>query len=382
MADGDRIALREARSPDLPRESTATRPKAPPVSRRKRVRWLLLILGPVLVIAAGLYLYLTGGRYVTTDNAFVQADKVTIGTDVAGTVAEVAVRNNQPVTAGQLLFRLNDEPYRIALAGAEAQLASVRNDIAALQASYREKLAEIQQAQADVEFFDREFKRQQNLASRQVASQVAFDQARHNLQTAQQKITALRQQAQGILAQLGGDPDQPVEKQARYLQAQAQVDKARRDLRRTTVEAPMAGIVTNVDALQIGEYLPAGQAAFSLVAADHVWVEANPKETDLTYVKPGDAATVSVDTYPGREWTATVASVSPATGAEFSLLPPQNASGNWVKVVQRIPVRLKVEVPANAPPLRAGMSAEISIDTGHKRTLGDLVESARRWIGA
>jgi membrane fusion protein, multidrug efflux system len=373
MADGDSVVLRgEARAPDRPRESAATRQKAPPASRRKRVRWLLLILGPLVLVAAGLYLYLTGGRYVTTDNAFVEADKVTISTDVSGTVAEVAVRNNERVTTGQLLFRLDDEPYRIALAGAEAQLATVRNDIAALQASYREKLAEIQQAQADIEFFDREFKRQQDLASRQVAAQTTLDQARHNLQTSQQKLTALKQQAQGILAQLGGDPDQPIEKQARYLQAQAQVDKAKRDLRRTTVEAPMAGIVTNVDALQVGEYLPAAQAAFSLVATDHVWVEANPKETDLTFLKPGDAATVTVDAYPGREWRASVASIAPASGAEFSVLPAQNASGNWVKVVQRVPVRLRVDVPADAPPLRAGMSVDVSIDTGHTRSLGDL----------
>ena len=137
----------------------------------------------------------------------------------------------------------------------------------------------------------------------------------------------------------------------------------------------------DVDALQIGQYLPAAQGAFALVATDHVWVEANPKETDLTYVKPGDPATVTVDTYPDREWRATVSSISPATGAEFSVLPAQNASGNWVKVVQRIPVRLRVEIPEGAPPLRSGMSAVVDIDTGHQRTLADLWESARRWVG-
>jgi membrane fusion protein, multidrug efflux system len=364
-----------------PRETPAPSKERAPGSRRKLVRRVLLIGGPLLLIAAILYFYLTGGRYVSTDNAYVQADKLAISTEVSGFVAEIPVRENQRVEAGQTLFRLDDEPYRIALAGAEAQLAATRNQIASLQASYREKQAEIKQAETDVAFYEPELKRQAELLQRKVTPQAKYDEARRNLDASRQKIVMLRQQAQGILAQLGGAPDQPVESQAAYRQVQAQVDNARRSLRRTVVTAPMAGIVTNVDKLQVGQYLPAAQAAFSLVATDHVWVEANPKETDLTYVKQGDPATVTVDTYPGREWQAAVASISPATGAEFSVLPAQNTSGNWVKVVQRIPVRLRVEVPENAPPLRAGMSVEIDIDTGHKRTLGGLVETARRWIG-
>ena len=377
MADrgaAPRRALRAVESaPETPAEEASP--------KRRWLRWVLLALGPVVAIGLGLHLYLAGGRFVTTDNAYVQAEKLNISTDVSGTVVEVAVRESQRVEAGQVLFRLDDEPYRIVLAGAEAQLLSARNEIAALQASYREKLAEIRQAELDIAYWEREFGRQSELGERRIASQSKVDEMRRNVDVSRQKIAALRQQAQAALAQLGGDPDQPVEKQARFRAAQAQVEKAQRDLRRTVVTAPMAGVATNVEKLQGGQYLSAAQAAFSLVSTTQVWVEGNPKETDLTHLKPGDPAKITVDTYPGREWKAVVASVSPATGAEFSLIPAQNASGNWVKVVQRVPVRLKVDVPEGAPPLRSGMSAEISIDTGHQRTLGELAETMRRWIG-
>jgi membrane fusion protein (multidrug efflux system) len=344
-------------------------------------RRVLLGLGPLVLIAAALYLYLAGGRYVSTDNAYVRADKLTVSTDVSGIVAEVAIRESQKVDTGQVLFRLDGEPYRIALAGAEAQLGSVRNEITTLQATYRQSLAQIEQARTDVPFFETTFARQQDLARRGAASQAALDQARRDLAAARERVVVAQRQGEAALAQLGGIADAPVETNPRFLQAQAQVDKAKRDLARTIVTAPMTGVATNVDALQVGAYLQAGQAAFNLVASDHVWVEANPKETDLTYLKPGNPAEVTIDAYPDRTWAASVASISPASGAEFSVLPAQNASGNWVKVVQRVPVRLRVDVPADAPPLRAGMSANVSIDTGHKRALGDLMAGARHWAG-
>jgi membrane fusion protein (multidrug efflux system) len=291
------------------------------------------------------------------------------------------VRESQKVEKGQVLFRLDGEPFRIALAGAEAQLGAVRNEITTLQATYRQSLAQIEQARTDVPFYETTFARQQDLARRGAASQAALDQARRDLAAAQDRVRVAQRQGEAALAQLGGTVDAPIERNPRFLQTQAQVDKAKRDLARTVVTAPMAGVATNVDALQVGAYLQAGQAAFNLVASDHVWVEANPKETDLTYLKPGNPADVTIDAYPDRTWAASVASISPASGAEFSVLPAQNASGNWVKVVQRVPVRLRVDVPADAPPLRAGMSANVSIDTGHKRTLGDLAAGARHWAG-
>jgi membrane fusion protein (multidrug efflux system) len=359
-------------------EVAAEAPAAPASRMRRRV---LLALGPLVLLAAALTLYLTGGRYVSTDNAYVRADKLTVSTDVSGIVAEVAVRESQKVEKGQVLFRLDGEPFRIALAGAEAQLGAVRNEITTLQATYRQSLAQIEQARTDVPFYETTFARQQDLARRGAASQAALDQARRDLAAAQDRVRVAQRQGEAALAQLGGTVDAPIERNPRFLQTQAQVDKAKRDLARTVVTAPMAGVATNVDALQVGAYLQAGQAAFNLVASDHVWVEANPKETDLTYLQPGNPAEVTIDAYPDRTWAASVASISPASGAEFSVLPAQNASGNWVKVVQRVPVRLRVDVPADAPPLRAGMSANVSIDTGHKRTLGDLAAGARHWAG-
>lgn len=340
--------------------------------RPKNLRRVLLTLGPAIVLAAGLFTYMTGGRYVSTDNAYVHAGKLTVATDVPGIVASVAVHESQRVEKGDVLFTLDQEPFRIALAGAEANLGTVRNQITTQQATYRQKTAQIEQAKTDVAFYETTAQRQQDLLKRGVSAQATFDQAKRDLDAARERLAMSQHDADAALAQLGGNANGRIEDHPNYLAAQAQVDKARRDLTRTTVLAPIPGIVTNVDALQVGEYLPTGQAAFSLVSSVDVWVEANPKESDLTYLKPGDAATITIDAYPGREWRGVVTSLAPATGAEFSVLPPQNATGNWVKVVQRVPIRLKVEMPAGAPPLRTGMSANVDIDTGHQRQLGDL----------
>ena len=347
----------------------------------KTLRRVLLTAGPVLVLAGALFVYATGGRYISTDDAYVHAGKLTVATDVSGIVANVAVKESQQVDKGQVLFTLDQEPFQIALAGAQANLGTGRNQLTTLQATYRQKQAQIEQAKTDVAFFETTFQRQQDLLKRGVASQAAYDQARRDLDSARQKVTMAQSDAQATLAQLGGNADAPIEQNPNYLAAQAQVDKAQRDLRRTTVLAPIPGIVTNVDALQVGEYLPAAQAAFSLVSSADVWVEANPKESDLTYLKPGAPAVVTIDAYPGREWQATVSSLRPATGTEFSVLPAQNATGNWVKVVQRVPIRLAVQMPADAPPLRTGMSATVEIDTGHRRALGDVLASAWQFVG-
>jgi membrane fusion protein (multidrug efflux system) len=347
----------------------------------KTLRRLLLAFGPLVVLVGGLFAYTAGGRYVSTDNAYVHAGKLTVATDVSGIVADVAVKESQKVEKGQVLFTLDQEPFRIALAGAEANLGIVRNQLVTLQATWRQKQAQIAQAKTDAVFYDTGFQRQQDLLKRGVASQAAYDQARRDLDAARERVVMVQSDADATLAQLGGKADAPIEQNASYLAAQAQVDKAKRDLARTTVLAPIPGIVTNVDALQVGEYLPAAQPAFSLVSSADVWIEANPKESDLTYLKEGEPAVVTIDAYPGREWKAKVTSVAPATGTEFSVLPAQNATGNWVKVVQRVPIRLAVHMPADAPPLRTGMSATVEIDTGHRRHLGDLVEAAKQFVG-
>jgi membrane fusion protein (multidrug efflux system) len=371
MADGGSSTTTSPAFRVAPAPGTDTDAAAPaardPAARRRLVRWTLLILGPLLIVLVGGWFYVTGGRWVSTDNAYVKADILPVTTDVSGIVAEIPVHDNETVAAGQVLFRLDDTPFRLALDRADAQLGITRNDIEALKASYRQKQEEIRLAQTNIEFYDREFRRQQELVSRQNTSQAAFDQARHNLDAARAQLASLQQDLAGIAANLNGDPNIAPEKHPRYLQALAQRDEAARQFAHTVVKAPFAGIVTNVPSLQPGMYLQASTAAFSLVAADHVWVEANPKETELTHVQPGQKVTVTVDTYPGVEWHGTVASLSPASGAEFSLLPAQNTSGNWVKVVQRIPIRIRIDTDPSKPTLRSGMSAEVDVDTGHAR---------------
>lgn len=352
-------------------------------SRRRRVRWrfILLLLGPLLVIGVSLYFYLTGGRWVGTDNAYVRADKVTISTDVSGMVAAVLVEENQIVPRGAPLFRLDPEPFEIALAAAEAEYAVVLNDLATLRANHRQRLEAIRLAEADLAFQERDLRRQTELGQRGVAAPAALDQSRISWERARQRLASAREEATAVLAALGGSADALPADHPRARQARSAIDRAQRNLRRTTIFAPVAGIAANVPALQVGEYLEAGTAAFSLVATERVWIEANPKETDLTHVKVGNPAEVRIDTYPERKWRGWVASVSPASGAEFAVLPPQNASGNWIKVVQRIPLRVELEVTPDSPALRSGMSAVVDIDTGRERSLATLRHEIERLLG-
>lgn len=346
--------------------------------RRQVLRRILLLGGPALLIVIGIYLYLHGGRVVTSDNAYVHADKLTVTSEVAGSVVEVAVRDNDRVAVGQLLFRLDDSLYRIAVDEVRARLNLVRTELATLRATYREKLTQVEEAREQTGFAERELKRQEALASGKAATEADLDKARHAVDLARRHGEVLAQDAATVLASLGGDPDQPEEKYARVRAAQAELATAERNLEKTVVKAPMAGIITNVSNLPAGKYLAAGQPAFSLVATDDTWIEANLKETELTYVKAGDPVEIEIDTYPQHDWKGRVLAIGPATGAEFALIPAQNASGNWVKTVQRIPVRIAIETQDAARPLRAGMSAEVKIDTGHTRKLGDLVNATRQ----
>lgn len=350
----------------------AAGPDVPPKRRRGVVRPLLFALLPVALVVGG-YGYVTGGQVMSTDNAYVQAQTLGVSTDVSGTVAAVEVRNNEHVAKGQVLFHLRPDSFQIALNGAQAQLGTVRNQVLTLQASYKQSTAQIEQANADLPYYQVSFKRQQDLANSSVASKAVFDQAQHDLTAAQQRLLVSQATAQSMLAQLGGDADQPIEENSFYLQARSAVDNARRDLADTVVRAPFAGVVTNVDALQVGGYLPASQPGFSLVSDTNLWVEASPKETELTWVRPGQAATVTVDTYPGVAWSGAVDSISPASGSSFSLLPAQNTTGNWVKVVQRIPMRVHLTPEPGKPPLRVGMSVVVDVNTGHARGLPQVV---------
>ncbi|RVD57769.1 HlyD family secretion protein [Mesorhizobium sp. M2D.F.Ca.ET.185.01.1.1] len=357
--------------------SVTVAPPAPAQPRRSLMRPILFALLPVALVAGGYY-YVVGGQVMTTDNAYIQAQSLGVSTDVSGTVDEIDVHDNQAVKKGDVLFRLRPASFETALAGAEAQLGTVRNQVLTLQASYKQSLASIDQAEADIPYYESAFQRQQDLLKTSTASKATFDSAQHDLVAARQKVTVAKAQAQAMLAQLGGDASQPVEKNPFYLQALSAVDDAQRNL---NVKAPFDGIVTNVDALQVGKYLPASQPAFSLVSSTDIWIAAEPKETELTYVRPGQKATISIDGYPGEVWHGTVGSISPASSSSFSLLPAQNTSGNWVKVVQRIPMRVTIDDQDGKPPLRGGMSAVVDIDTGHARGLPDFVTDLLKRFG-
>jgi membrane fusion protein (multidrug efflux system) len=350
-------------------EAPKAEPAKPRRLKRLLVRFLLLFIVPLAAILAGAYIYLTGGRYAGTDDAYTKADMVQISADVSARVTKIEVKDNQRVKAGQVLFRLDDETFRIALEKAEAKLAHTRNDLTALQASYHQKETDLKAAQADQTYWTTEQGRQQKLAGEGFATKSIADQTRRSADMARQQVSGDQRALESIAAQLDGDPDLPIEQHASYKEALAERDQAALDLRHTVVLAPADGIVGQVPNLQVGTYLNAGTAAFNLVRTDQVWVEANMKETDLTYVRPGQNVIVTIDTYPDRQWVGKVASLSATSGSEMSVLPPQNASGNWVKIVQRIPVRIELELGKKAPPVSAGMSAVVEIDTGHRRSL-------------
>src|SRR6267154_428074 len=271
---------------------------------------------------------------MSTDNAYVQADMVGLSTDVAGIVTQVLVHDNQKVAKGDILFKLDPLQFQLALDRAEAQIGNTRNDLVALQASYRNMQAQVEQAQKDVDFNMVNFQRQEQLIANNFTPKATFDAAR---------------------------------------------DEAKRQLAHTVVRAPFAGIVTNVPSLQPGQYLAAAATGFNIVSTDRVWVQASPKETELTYVKPGQQALVEVDSYPGQQWTGAVDSISPASASSFSLLPAENTSGNWVNVVQRIPMRVSVANAPGKPQLRVGMSVELSVATGHERGFPSFLTG---WFGS
>jgi membrane fusion protein, multidrug efflux system len=368
----DEIAENPRPQPAAPAEirSKAPTPGTDKVRRLRRRDWIrrgLFALLP-LVLLVGAYFYVTGGQVMSTDDAYVQADKVGISTDVSGIVQDVAVKDNQHVDAGQVLYRLDPRQFQIALDNSKANLAQIALSIEAMKQDYKRMLSDTAAQQAQVDLDQTNYDRSAMLLKTATVSQAVFDQARYTLDNDKSKLAAQQQLAKVQLAKLGGNPDVVTTDHPQYRQAQAQVDEAQRQLDHTVVAAPFAGTVTNVPAIAPGKYLAASTTAFFLVDTDHVWVDATPKETELTYVRPGQPVIVTVDTYPDFEWHGVVESVSPAAAQEFALLPAQNTSGNWVKVVQRVPMRVRLDTSAkNLPPLRAGMSVEVDVDTGHAR---------------
>lgn len=326
-------------------------------------RVLLMASIPLVLVAIAVYLYLTAGRSASTDDAYVQADKIVVSSDVSGRVVAVEVKDNQYVKAGQVLIRLDDGSYKIALAKAQANLAATKLQIDGLRATYKQRQSDLKAAQDTLDYMQREAERQSQMLATHITSQQKYDEARHNLDTARGQLSSAQQQSNNVLAALGGNPDLPTEQHPLVLQAQAQVDQAKLDLSDTVIAAPADGYVTQVNHLPVGQYLTAAAPAFDVVTTDHPWIEANFKETDLTRMRPGQSVTVDIDTYPDRSFHGHVQSISAGTGSEFSVLPPQNSTGNWVKIVQRVPVKLVIDDADADHPLRAGMSATVTVDT-------------------
>lgn len=326
-------------------------------------RRLLLVGLPAVALLVGGWFYLQSLLYVTTDDAYVKADKVYAASEVNGRISRVLVHEHQQVAAGTLLLEIDEEPFRLALAAAEAHVAQVESDIESARAEYHQKQAELSRATADIAYYQRAYDRSRQLAKPGFASQAALDDAHQKLNDARLAEEVAQRDLARVKARLGDDPEKPVEQFSSYRQAEAERDQAALRLRKTKIYAPMDSVVGPVD-IEPGDVVTQGRALFPLVSVHH-YVEANLKETDLADVRPGQRATIEVDAYPGRAWQAKVASISPATGSEFSLLPAQNASGNWVKVVQRVAVRLDLDEANDAPPLRSGLSAYVRIGVEH-----------------
>jgi len=342
---------------------------AKPARSRARMRLVLLVVIPLIALAGGAYFYLTSGRYISTDNAYVGAQKVLITPDISGKIAKVTVTEGQRVNAGDALLEIDPEPFRISVTQAEARLAGVRTEFLNLKTNLASATRRIALARETVDLKQRDVERKNTLLSNRSGSQMDMDNSLNAVVTAKTQVEMLEQQEQGILNQLLGDKDLPIEKYPPYAQASAALDQAKRDLDHTVLRAPIAGMATQVASIQMGRYVTAGTPVFSLIDDMRPWVDANPKETDITHLRIGQPVSISVDTFPGRTFRGTVAAVSPGTGAQFAILPPQNASGNWVKVVQRVPVRIEFAPTEDVRDLRAGMSVTVDIDTGRQNTV-------------
>jgi membrane fusion protein (multidrug efflux system) len=341
---------------------------APRRSLRERLRLPLMLVLPIILAVFGAAEYLAEEPYVWTDDAFVRAPKESLNARVAGQVVEIAVKENQGVRKGQLLFRIDPEPYHIAVDQAEARLGSARIQIDALKAIYLQQLAELQSAKDSADFDQREYARKKALVASDFTPRELYERAETDLKVAHQHITSVEQQIANTVAALNGDPNIEIDRHPTVRTAKAQLDRAQLDLSYATVVAPDDGIVTRVDDLQVGDFVNPGAAVFSLLSSRRIWIEANFRETGLTHMRSGQEATIDVDAYPDRRFKAHVVSMSPGTGSDFAVLPPENATGNWVKVVQRLPVRLELnEVDPNRP-LFSGISVTVRVDTGCRST--------------
>ena len=339
---------------------------------KARLRRILMYWGVGIFLAIAGVFYLMGGRYVVSDDSYVHANKLMVSTDVSGLVATVNVHEGQQVKAGDILFTLDPRPFQIALENAQANLASTVQDVESTRAMYRAATGQIAAQAAQLNVNRQTFVRFQALAKQNAIAAMQLDTQQAAVLSAQATLASLQQTAATQLAKLNGNPNLPAERTPDYLKAKAAVDEAQRQLDHSVVRAPFAGTVGEVDSLQPGTLVVSALSSFTTTSAvgligKDIWISSDMKETDLTHVHAGAPVSIAVDTYPGCKWDGHVQSVSAGSDSSFSALPAENASGNWVKVVQRIPVRVAIDKSECDRPLRAGMSSVITIDTGSRR---------------
>ncbi|RWC25630.1 HlyD family secretion protein [Mesorhizobium sp.] len=374
----EKVTELEMEAPEKPAVAPVTvapqmQPAPMPVKKKRRLgRFLLMVALPAVLAVGGGYVWVTGGRYQETENANLQQAKVSIASDTAGRIVQVDIADNQSVKQGDVLFAIDPEPYRIALAQADAAVAGARLNVEQLRAAYGQSMAQQKSDASQVAFAQSQFDRAADLAQKGINAKSSLDEAKNDLDKARQQLAVAEQGIVSAKAALGGNPDIETDKHPTVMAALAARDKAAYDLAQTTVKAPADGIVSQASSFKVGQYVGSGTPLFSLVETGDTWIDANFKETQLTHMKPGQKAEIVVDTYPGRTFEATVKAIGAGTGAEFSLLPAQNATGNWVKVTQRIPVRLELTDADAKMALRTGMSATVSVDTGVARGLPSI----------
>jgi membrane fusion protein (multidrug efflux system) len=368
-----KLAPEQKGNPSAPAKPTAP-PRGLMAAMRRYRRVLLLVVLPLAVLAAGVVFYLNGGRYVTTDDAYVGAQKVLITPDISGKIEKVVVREGQHVNEGDVLFEIDPVPYRLAESQAKATLAQARTTYENLVANLKIYGEMDELMQQSVVLKQRDVDRKSTLAKSNFGSQLDLDNASNATVIAKAESVFVQQQISTARTQLLGDPNLPIEQFPPYFQAKAALAQAERNLDHTVMRAPMAGIATQVDQIQLGRFVVAGTPVFSVIDTSKPWVDANLKESDFTYVAVGQQVDIDVDAFPNHAFKGTIGSLSPGTGAQFAILPPQNATGNFVKVVQRVPVRIYFDSNDKyVDKLKAGMSAYTTIDTGHRRSLAALL---------
>ncbi len=345
-------------------------------SRLPSLRLILLVLIPTLVAAIALGFYLFSGRYVSTDNAYIGAEKVLITPEVSGKVVRISVVEGQLLKLGDELLAIDPVSYRLAAQEAQAKLVRVRSDFAALKANLASVATQADLSRQSLAAAQADFDRKTQLLSNRISTPSDLDKSRVSLIAAKTQLELLEQQERTLRIQLLDDPGLAIEKYPQFIEATVSLERTERDLYNTVLRAPISGVATQVASIQMGRFLTAGTAVFSVISSDNVWIDANPKETDLTNVRHGQLVTITVDAFPDKEWSGAVGAISPGTGAQFAILPPQNAAGNWIKIVQRVPMRIEFAPGQDLRRLRAGMSATVEIDTGRRGRLARLLGSS------